>query len=415
MSNKNIKIYGQLESGVSGGFLTELSQIKDYDKLISSVVYADGYINFLNADKTQVASLSAEPFLKDGMLNSVSISGSNLVFSFNTDAGKSEISVPLSDIFTPGNYYSKEELESRPIVRVFEGFTEDEPTGSAPDNTSGRVLYSNKKHKFCLKTETNSFLNWPGVDSFMNSENGTPSKPLSSVLFYDKIGRKTYFFDGTSLLPLFDKDDDITVLMNEVFPLELTVRAGQSLIEFDGSAHQVKFSITTKRKGSSVVAETMTFTPSNGEPDTIVPNNSLTERTIEVSDLGKTTLTVQASYQGVSKTASANVEMILPIYVGFADKDNSLADIIQGDTVEKHISKNLNSLTSLDNQEDGANLIIALPSNLTLKKITSGGFDVPMDQKTDAIAVGNETCSYKVYYSSNMMAAGLIESLVITI
>ncbi len=415
MSNKNIKIYGQLESGVSGGFLTELSQIKDYDKLISSVEYADGYINFLNAEKTLVTRLSAEPFLKDGMLSSVSISGSDLVFSFNTESGKSDISVSLSDIFTPGNYYSKEEIESRLIVRVFEGFTDNEPAGSASMDTRGRVLYSKTSHKFCLCTETNSFLNWHGVDSFMDSEDGTPSKPLSSVLFYDKEGRKTYFFDGTSLLPLFDKDDDITVLMNEVFPLELTVRAGQSLIEFDGSAHPVNFSITTKRKGDSVVADTMIFTLPDGDPETIVPTNSLTERTIEVSDLGKTTLTVQASYQGVSKTVSANVEMILPIYVGFADKNDSLADIIQSNAVNKHISKNLNSLTSLDNQEDGAYLIIALPSTLTLKKITSGGFDVPMDQKSDAITVVSQSYSYKVYYSSNKMAAGLIESLVITI
>ena len=52
-------------------------------------------------------SIDATAFIKDGMVDNVVISGSNLVISFNTDAGKEDITIPLTDIFNPNNYYDK--------------------------------------------------------------------------------------------------------------------------------------------------------------------------------------------------------------------------------------------------------------------------------------------------------------------
>lgn len=52
-------------------------------------------------------SIDATAFIKDGMVDSVAISGNNLVISFNTDAGKEDIEIPLTDIFNPNNYYDK--------------------------------------------------------------------------------------------------------------------------------------------------------------------------------------------------------------------------------------------------------------------------------------------------------------------
>lgn len=64
-------------------------------------------INFKNISGTVISSVDATDFIKDGMVDNVAISGGNLVITFNTDAGKEAISIPLTDIFNPNNYYDK--------------------------------------------------------------------------------------------------------------------------------------------------------------------------------------------------------------------------------------------------------------------------------------------------------------------
>lgn len=68
-------------------------------------------INFYHGN-TIKAQIDATAFIKDGMVDNVAISGSNLVITFNTDAGKEPISIPLTDIFNPANYYTKNEVDS---------------------------------------------------------------------------------------------------------------------------------------------------------------------------------------------------------------------------------------------------------------------------------------------------------------
>lgn len=69
-------------------------------------------INFKNISGTVISSIDATAFIKDGMVDNVEISGSNLVITFNTDAGKEPISIPLTDIFNPNNYYTKAETDT---------------------------------------------------------------------------------------------------------------------------------------------------------------------------------------------------------------------------------------------------------------------------------------------------------------
>lgn len=58
-------------------------------------------------------SIDARPFIKDGMVSDVRIVGDDLVITFNTDSGKEPISIPLSSIFNPSNYYTKDESDGR--------------------------------------------------------------------------------------------------------------------------------------------------------------------------------------------------------------------------------------------------------------------------------------------------------------
>ena len=76
-------------------------------------------INFKHGT-TVLKYIDASDFIKDGMVNDVKVStpesGVNagvacLVVTFNTDAGKEDIELPLTSIFNPNNYYSKTQID----------------------------------------------------------------------------------------------------------------------------------------------------------------------------------------------------------------------------------------------------------------------------------------------------------------
>ena len=56
-------------------------------------------------------TISAADFVKDGMVSSVKLDGTNLVLSFNTDAGVDDITVDLSSLIDLSNYYTKGEVD----------------------------------------------------------------------------------------------------------------------------------------------------------------------------------------------------------------------------------------------------------------------------------------------------------------
>lgn len=68
---------------------------------------------FYNDKGDEVANVDVTPFIKDGMVSNVEILNGNLVITFNTDSGKQPITIPLTDIFNPNNYYNKTESDSR--------------------------------------------------------------------------------------------------------------------------------------------------------------------------------------------------------------------------------------------------------------------------------------------------------------
>ena len=90
--------------------------------------YADGveydstnhYIYLKHGSTRLTNPIDATDFIKDGMVNDVSIhngtgayvSTSCLVISFNTDAGIEDIELPVSEIFSPSNYYTKTQIDS---------------------------------------------------------------------------------------------------------------------------------------------------------------------------------------------------------------------------------------------------------------------------------------------------------------
>ena len=79
----------------------------DYDSSAKTInFYAEGSV---------VKSLDATPFIKDGMIDRVYIDNDTqeLVIVWNAASGKEETRIPLSDIFNPDNYYTKDEIDDK--------------------------------------------------------------------------------------------------------------------------------------------------------------------------------------------------------------------------------------------------------------------------------------------------------------
>ena len=59
------------------------------------------------AEGNRKGEIDTTDFVKDGMISDVKIEDGKLKIIFNTDSGKEEIDIPLTDIFNPDNYYDK--------------------------------------------------------------------------------------------------------------------------------------------------------------------------------------------------------------------------------------------------------------------------------------------------------------------
>ena len=111
------------------GYLTQHQSLVDYytkqevnvltSNFFDKAIYDSDNkaIIFKNGDDV-IATIDATGFIKDGMVSNVEILESNLVITFNTDAGKEPISIALTDIFNPANYYNKTEVDGKLALKA---------------------------------------------------------------------------------------------------------------------------------------------------------------------------------------------------------------------------------------------------------------------------------------------------------
>ena len=69
-------------------------------------------IYFYNGDDDVVGTVDATDFLVDGMIDSVTLSGSNLIIVFNTDAGKETITIDLTEFINPELYWTSAQTKT---------------------------------------------------------------------------------------------------------------------------------------------------------------------------------------------------------------------------------------------------------------------------------------------------------------
>lgn len=93
-------------------------------------------INFYNTSTSGsvLGYIDATDFIKDGMVSNVEVKdvagkGTCLVITFNSDAGKQAIEIPISQIFDATNYYTKTETENYVSGYTYDKDTIDEKIG----------------------------------------------------------------------------------------------------------------------------------------------------------------------------------------------------------------------------------------------------------------------------------------------
>ena len=135
----------KMKGGTAGQILVKISGT-DYDmgwrtvNIGSQIAYdsSNKVISLKDASGNVLGTpVDATDFIKDGMVSDVSVYGGNLVISFNTDAGKEDISIPLSDMFDSSNYYTKSESDAKYVWDSSSPWEPGSGEGSAQLKDSG--------------------------------------------------------------------------------------------------------------------------------------------------------------------------------------------------------------------------------------------------------------------------------------
>ena len=133
---------------VTNGVASISATIPDVANYFDEVAYDSQTkrINFKHGE-TVKKYIDATDFIKDGMVDDVEIAtpetGTNagvscLVVTFNTDAGKEDIEIPLSNIFNPTNYYTKTEADGEFVAQESgKGLSSEDYTSAEKTKLSG--------------------------------------------------------------------------------------------------------------------------------------------------------------------------------------------------------------------------------------------------------------------------------------
>ena len=142
---------------------------------------------------TKVFEVDASAFIIDGMVENVEIddvtSGSStvkcLIVSFNTDAGKQDINIPISEIFDPDIYYTKEEIDDAELAisSALNDLNDRKLDASAytPTDLSNYYTKSETSGASQITTALADKVNVSDVVSAITSLNSGSTNPVSTI------------------------------------------------------------------------------------------------------------------------------------------------------------------------------------------------------------------------------------------
>lgn len=201
----------------------------------------------------------------------------------------------------------------------------------------------------------------------------------------------------------------IKELQASVFPLAVTLAvSGSSTREYTGESQSVNFLYTVKRQGAGVTPTKLTMTV-GGVTTTIAGPGASGTLTVPGCGKGTTSVSITAYYGSLNKSASASVSFIAPILVTDTPRSVMSSEEIQ-QAQDWHVKA---SAAGTYNMSPSSNfyLWICVPAGKSISKVTSSGFDVPMERQATNVNVvsvngNNYEESFVCYRSSAMLVAG---------
>lgn len=197
-----------------------------------------------------------------------------------------------------------------------------------------------------------------------------------------------------------EHESRLLALEQSEWPLSLELTINPILIEFTGSEKDASVAWKIMRKGVGVTPTVLTFKQDGVALSAeLVANGSINAK---VNKLGDTVFEIAVEAEGMKKSASKKLTMVLPVYMGFAGASDAAGLAITELSKYAPLSSPAGTY-KIKNNADGIYLWLCVPDTMTINKVTSSGFTVPMREvQTGQTELGG----YKCYRSSNAIVAG---------
>lgn len=197
-----------------------------------------------------------------------------------------------------------------------------------------------------------------------------------------------------------EHESRLLALEQSEWPLSLELSINPILIEFTGSEKDTTVAWKIMRKGAGVTPTVLTFKQDGVALSAeLVANGSISTK---VNKLGDTVFEIAVEADGMKKSASKKLTMVLPVYMGFAGASDAAGLAITGLSKYAPLTSPAGTY-KIKNNADGIYLWLCVPDTMTINKVTSSGFTVPMREvQTGQTELGG----YKCYRSSNAIVAG---------
>jgi hypothetical protein len=197
-----------------------------------------------------------------------------------------------------------------------------------------------------------------------------------------------------------EHESRLLALEQSEWPLSLELSINPILIEFTGSEKDTSVAWKIMRKGVGVTPTVLTF-----KQDGVALSAELSANgsiNAKVNKLGDTVFEIAVEAEGMKKSASKKLTMVLPVYMGFAGASDAAGLAITELSKYAPLASPAGTY-KIKNNADGIYLWLCVPDTMTINKVTSSGFTVPMRE----VQTGQtELRGYKCYRSSNAIVAG---------
>ena len=210
---------------------TALQQHQDLSSYADGAEYdSTNHLIYLKHGSTRLANpINASDFIKDGMVDTVTVTGGNLVITFNTDSGKEDIEIPISDIFDASNYYTKSEVDTKTAKTTARGDSKLLYNGQSVEAAISNVGFST----------TNNLLN-NGYNMAIRSNSTNPFFGLKegSNLWYAQAAGNYFYFGPTSTNAMrLDQSGNVVVQTGSLTANSIIKKNGTSsqFLKADGS------------------------------------------------------------------------------------------------------------------------------------------------------------------------------------